>query len=318
MSSEELAKKEYQLERLYQISLCLYSVISEEDLFQVLKDKLPNLCNVDRIECLNQNTPDCPSLVYSYPCLRISTPLSIHFYTKKGVLKAQLPQLKKTGQILENVLLRIERHQQLTDSKKQWELAFDTINTPLCLISPDGKILRTNKAFRDETQMSKTELFQKDYFYTFFKRYQTHFSRRPKKTREVRSLLKNKKQVFEVFTQEVTQNTRHKVQLIILKDITQQIQIEEKLARTTKSSELKIISKSIAHELNNPIGGIYLLLQSLHTKQKHKPFFKDIHEMLLATKRCIQIINELLNHSSKTCRKSGKETHTHSQESYLI
>ena len=303
-SITELAAQTNQLENLYQVSLCIYSVHSEEELFSVLKNKLPNLCEVDFIECSYERKLSRSHSVYSYKCTRTQDPLYIRFCKQSGFHKQQTQQLKKICRMLENVLIRIERQQQLNNNKEQWELAFDTINTPLCLICPEGKILRTNKTFRQKTQMSKKELSQKDYFHTFFGRHKKHSVGIYEKIREVRYNQNGEKEFFEISIQEITQSTKHKIQLITLKDITKQIQIEEKVAKSAQSSELKIISSSIAHELNNPIGGIHMLLQTLQAKQNNTDLSKDIHEMLLAIQRCIQIIHQLLKAPSETCLKS--------------
>ena len=293
-----------QMELLHQIFLSIYSAYSEDDFFSILKNELPGLCDMDFIEWSFDRKTSHKNTSYTHKCKNTHIPCYIVFHKQKGFDIEQKKQLKKISQILEKAFIRIQRCKQLKASKDQWELAFDTIATPLCLISPDGKILRTNKTFRQKTKMTKKELFQKDYFQIFFGHCKKTSSRQHQKVREKRRGLNGEIEFFEIFIQEIAQTTKHRIKLVILKDITQQIQIEKKLARSAQSSELQIISRSIAHELNNPIGGISMLLQVLQLKNKEKIFSKDLDEMFFATQRCLQIINRLLNIPSETCLKS--------------
>ena len=90
--------------------------------------------------------------------------------------------------------------------------------------------------------------------------------------------------------------TRKKtIQLVILRDITKQTQMEYKIALSAKSAELGIISSSIAHELNNPIAGVQALLQTLQIQDKNNNLSEDLKEMSLAIQRCSHIIDQLLN-----------------------
>jgi len=101
--------------------------------------------------------------------------------------------------------------------------------------------------------------------------------------------------VFEISLQKVLQNPENEIQLVILRDITEQIKIEHKIAQSAKSAELGIISSSIAHELNNPIAGIHALLQTLQIQKQDADLNKDLKEMFMAIQRCSHIINQLLN-----------------------
>jgi signal transduction histidine kinase len=68
-------------------------------------------------------------------------------------------------------------------------------------------------------------------------------------------------------------------------------------ATKTKLEELGIISGSIAHELNNPLGGIRILLELLKEDENmsSKSDSKDLDILMSSTNKCIDIVSELLN-----------------------
>ncbi len=194
-------------------------------------------------------------------------------------------------------LNRLEQYNQLKNKKEQWELAFDTISTPLCLTDMNNYILRTNKTFRDKTHLSKDKLLQKNYFQVFFRSPAKHsiVSTNENKKR-IKRILNNKEECFEISVQKISLSNEPPIQLVIFRDITEQIKIEKKIAKSAQAMELGIISSSIAHELNNPIGGIHALLQILQINNKNNPeLADDLKEMSLAIQRCMQIIHRLLH-----------------------
>ena len=296
-SVKDLSEKKDQLESLKKSVLAIYLTHSEEELLRVIKKQLPALCKVDFIELSH----DCQKIkkakyIYSYSFTYKDKNYFIHFHKADGLAKTEKWFLNKVGQALESVLIRIEEYKELKISKEQWELAFDTIATPICLTDLQGHILRTNKTFREKTKLSKTELLQKDYFTAFFGKAEdtTAFQSHKEKRRE-KLLVDGQERDFEISLQKILQNTENEIQLVILRDITKQIKIEHKIAQSAKSAELGIISSSIAHELNNPIAGIHALLQTIQMQKTDENLTEDLKEMSLAIQRCIHIINQLLD-----------------------
>ena len=294
---KELMEKKIQLESLKNIIMTIYMSSSEEDLNLIIREKLPALCQVDSIEFSSyKQNPKNTKYTYSYSFTYKEEKYLIHFHKADSITVREKWLLKKTGQALESNLIRIEQHKQLKISKEQWELAFDTIATPICLTDLKGNILRTNKTFREKTKMSKADLLQKNYFTVFFGKQDNMTD--PQSTTEKRReklLVNGKEKTFEISRQKISQNKENEIQLIILRDITEQIKIEHKIVQSAKSAELGIISSSIAHELNNPIAGIYALLQALQMQKPDENLNEDLKEMSSAIQRCSHIINELLN-----------------------
>lgn len=86
----------------------------------------------------------------------------------------------------------------------------------------------------------------------------------------------------------------------LYEDISEQKSIENKFQQTARLTELGLISSSIAHELNNPLGGIlsYLQIMKLDLPISH-PFQADIELMNKTALRMKTIIEDLLVFSRK-------------------
>ena len=285
-SVEELLQKKEQLQTLQKILPLIWVAQNTEQLMKIMENTLPPLCQVDSIKAHSGvSKKDKNTYQYSFS----NKEQFIHFYKFSSFLHGQKSILKKTGEALEKAFNHLDTHYRLKKQKEQWELAFDTIATPISLTDLKGSILRTNKTFRHKTGMSKSELLQKNCFQVFFGK--------PlgKNKRETR-MIKGKEECYEIFLQKIPQKDAQTIQLVVLRDITKQIHIEKQLAHNAQSKEISIISRSIAHELNNPISGIMSILQTMimdNTLEDQTR--KDLNQMLSASQRCSQIINEFLN-----------------------
>lgn len=83
-------------------------------------------------------------------------------------------------------------------------------------------------------------------------------------------------------------------------DVSEQKALESKFQQTARLSELGLISSSIAHELNNPLGGIlsYLQIMKMELTADH-PFQQDIRFLMDAANRMKKHIEDLLFFSRK-------------------
>lgn len=86
----------------------------------------------------------------------------------------------------------------------------------------------------------------------------------------------------------------------LYEDISEQKDLENKFQQTAKLSEVGLISSSIAHELNNPLGGIlsYLQIMKMELAPDH-PFQEDIKFLIEAALRMKKHIEDLLFFSRK-------------------
>ena len=294
INSKELIEKKNQWELLKKTILPIYLSRTEEELFSIIKEKLPELCLMHSIDLDHLPTSKKSKNTYTYLFTYKDKDYFIHFHKKETILSKEKSFLKKVGQTLESSLIRMEQQEQLRFQKEQWELAFNTIATPICLTDLEGIIIRTNKNFREKTNLSKTDILQKNYFTIFFGKEDTQPLLNQGKRRE-KLFTNGKEEIFEISKQLIPQNIDREIQLVIIRNITEQINLEHKIAQFAKSAELGIISSSIAHELNNPIAGVLALIQTLQIKKTNSTLSKDLKDMSSAIQRCSCIIDQLLN-----------------------
>lgn len=95
--------------------------------------------------------------------------------------------------------------------------------------------------------------------------------------------------------------------LVVIEDITEQKEIEEKMIQTDKLSALGLMASSFAHEVNNPLTSINVYAEDLADRLKDKDEDLDEEEMqdylttiIENTTRCKRITSNLLNFSRKS------------------
>lgn len=218
------------------------------------------------------------------------------------------------AQVGDAVTLSIERTYQYTKSqelKRQWEATFDAISDPICLTDEKYNILRINSGFLQKT---KTEDF---YQHLGQKCYQSLFGRTEPcegcdrgKIFQVRNPRPNKSsEVYEVYSNNLGEEDRT-VYFQMYRDITQDLNLQRQVVETAKMAELGTISSSIAHELNNPIGGMLNFIQLMKMDLNGKEdFYPDIIEIEKAAVRCKDIVKNLLGFSRKSFNAEVTEVH---------
>lgn len=95
-------------------------------------------------------------------------------------------------------------------------------------------------------------------------------------------------------------DTEHNYWIHLYENVSEQRALENKYQQTAKLSEVGLISSSIAHELNNPLGGIlsYLQIMKMEIAADH-PFQQDIQFLTEAALRMKKHIEDLLFFSRK-------------------
>ncbi len=225
-------------------------------------------------------------------------------------LPFQRDEISFLGKVIKAVSLAIDRLTKLEQSeifKQEWDATFDAILQPVSLIDENYKVLRVNKTFADQSNSEPNEIIGRKCYEIFLGkkrpcrncRLGNSFRLDPLRTQG------GQNSVFEVFSQNVNlPNQTKSVYVNIYKDISTRLRFERQIVESAKIAELGIIGSSIAHELNNPIGGIISFLQLIKMDLKgDESFYSDIVEMEKGAIRCKDIIQNLLGFT----RKSGLE-----------
>lgn len=95
--------------------------------------------------------------------------------------------------------------------------------------------------------------------------------------------------------------------LVVIEDITEQREMEEKIIQTDKLSALGLMASSFAHEVNNPLTTINVYAEDLTDRFEMKDETLDddeiydyLRKIIENTKRCKSITSNLLNFSRKS------------------
>lgn len=188
-------------------------------------------------------------------------------------------------------MLQIERNK---DLQAQWQSTFNAISDLVCLIDEDYNLRLTNQ------QTHNNSVGKKCYAALFQRTSPCPDCQRGKPFR-LREHNKNT-QIYDVFSQSMTVDYQ-KSYFHLYRDISQQLSLERQLVESAKLAELGTISSSIAHELNNPLGGMLNFIQLLKMDlPTGDPITADIQEMEVAAHRCKDIVKNLLSFS----RTSGE------------
>lgn len=203
----------------------------------------------------------------------------------------------KVSDALHFNLLKVESLSAQQHLEKIVSTAINSTAYPLLVVDREYNILESNKAFHRYTVKTDTSKHQPA------KCYQVMFNR------ETPCLDCKFGTTFQVQTPTHTTTTFHNVQsqkllghddrnshwVHFYVDVTEEKMLEQRLSQTAKMKELGLISSSIAHELNNPLGGIisYLQILQMELSQDH-PLQNELKDMNTAAQRMKQIIENLL------------------------
>ncbi len=205
------------------------------------------------------------------------------------------------NRVAEAVTLAVIRIQKLNDSqtvKEQWETTFNSMSEPVTIISQDYDLIQMNSS---SEKLGHKSAHQKT------KCYQVLFHRDSPcpgcqlGTRYNINSIDQAPKTYEVYSQSIRLDSERKNLFFnIYHDITDKLRLEKQLLDTTKRAELGTIGSSIAHELNNPLGGIITFTQILKSETSpEKPLYSDLLALEQGALRCKDIIQNLLEFSRK-------------------
>jgi len=217
-------------------------------------------------------------------------------------------QVGKTVTVAIDRLAKLEQSETL---KQQWDATFDAILDPLCLTDRNFQIVRTNKSFAKLCNFPLTSLRGKNCFQLIFNESTVN---------EIESLgdrfQVRKTQIYQDFERTLQISGQlipmsageESMRLILFRDLTDSLHLEKQILESAKMAELGTIGSSIAHELNNPVGGMMSFLQliKMDLPTTHT-LYADINEMEKATGRCKEIIENLLGFARKSESGSPKD-----------
>lgn len=205
----------------------------------------------------------------------------------KTFLKDEEDFLTRVAEAVSLALDRIQKFRALENVKEQWENTFNALSEPVVIIDTNYDVVQINRSGQKSSGL---------------KCYEQVFQRTTPCEGCLRGenfKLKNQSSTFEVFSQALTlENQGAPVFVNFYHDISEKSLIEQQILDSARMAELGTIGSSIAHELNNPLGGILTFSQLLKMElPKDHPLYPDILAIEQGAQRCKEIIQNLLGFS---------------------
>lgn len=203
--------------------------------------------------------------------------------------------LNRVGEAVSLALDRIQKLKESEYLKEQWDATFNSMSDPVVLIDTNYDIIQSNKILEDKLRDRDLEKASRKCYNVLFDRNEPcvgclrgrNFRIQ---TQESQSL------VYESYSQSLLLDPeKPPVFVNLYHDITQQHKMEKQILESAKMAELGTIGSSIAHELNNPLGGILSFAQLIKMEMSPQhPMYPDIVEMEAGVQRCKEIVQNLL------------------------
>lgn len=221
--------------------------------------------------------------------------------------------------ISEGIALAVRRLNQIEITRtlrEQWQATFNAITDPVALISANYDIIQSNSAFHAKSRsLAQAGLVTPTTGAMMGKCHRLLFDReapcphchlgqsfRLEPTRQ-------RPESWEVTSQPLQLTPGEEpVYFHQYLDITEQLRMERRLIEGARLAELGIIGSSIAHELNNPLGGILSFVQMMKMDlPADSPHRGDVEEMERGVFRCRDIVQNLLGFTRSSSLDEKKD-----------
>ncbi len=289
--------------------LGIYRAASVGQIEQTLNEALISITSMVRVRFENQSSikqqsgDNILAIELPFQIDRLRGEVLYFGHDKRKFSPAETDFLFQITEALALALARLNKLEQAEVLKAQWQATFDSIPHPLCLTTPDHEILKLNHAFLQECQTRGVgDPIGKNCFKIFFgPDFKATVARGSRFTFRYSRPGNRETEHFEVFGEPLGINADSPdVRLVLIRSITEEVRFERRILETAKLAELGTIGSSIAHELNNPLGGMLSFLQLiLMDLKRESPLYRDIKDMELAVLRCRDIVQNLLSFARK-------------------
>ena len=214
---------------------------------------------------------------------------------------AELPESVKLEEISEALLnlsdavaIALDRHQMISkaeETKTVWEASFDAVEDPVVILDESLKILRGNQAYSKYFEVPLVSLLGKELPFQVLESLKPFVDHQ-----SVQWNLDYEGKHFQVFLDPILGTLGPGKFVLRFHDITKEKTLTDKILAKEQVAELGILVGSVAHEINNPIGGIIATVQlMLKDLAKDSELREDSENILKSAERCKRIIQTMLS-----------------------
>ncbi len=184
--------------------------------------------------------------------------------------------------------------------KEEWQKTFDAIVDPVSLVDQSYTIVRANRAYSQISGMKIQELVGKKCYEVFQKRespcegclLKDALSQKRPQLFDLKSVAQNTVYTTSSFP---TKPLEEKLVVQYYRDQGEEKRLRDQLIQAEKMAEIGILAGSVAHEINNPLGGILAYAQILLSEiPSQNSMVEDIKAIEAAALRSKQIVENLL------------------------
>jgi len=191
--------------------------------------------------------------------------------------------------------------------KRQWVATFDALIDPVMIIGPDHLIHRANLA---AAKMAAANIPDVDVRKIVGMKCHKVFAGRsqpcpgcslPQTLAEglphqfpLSNVIPERE--FEVTSQPFPESDKKRLAVHIYRDRTEAAVLQSRLIQSEKLASIGLLAGGVAHEINNPLGGIMIFSQMLLREMpKDSPYYSDVVEIEAASQRCKEIVQGLVD-----------------------
>lgn len=320
----ELKKKKRYLEQINALIAWIHASSTFEELSMRVQESLKGILPVEYILLLQTVNEDIVKEVKKRGMPSLVMPLilkrkclgHLYFLCKEENDIVQLyDRADLLKQITDTVALTLEKIRIFkisVERKEAWQKTFDAIRDPVSLINKQYQIIRANVAYSSISQEKIQEIVGKKCYEVFQKRnspcegclLQESLNKGKHENFELKSTIQDTLYMTSAFPLgPVSQG----LAVLYYRDQGEEKQLKNQLIQAEKMAEVGILAGSVAHELNNPLGGILAYTQILLSEvPKGGTLYQDLKEIEAATHRSKNIVENLLYFSKAPKEKDRK------------